>query len=294
MGDASLPSGRGARPPRVEALSGLKRDTRRVVGRRRAGTSRVVLKAHFGRAIIRAVGADARLDVIGNEVNVAATLPARTVSLSTEAFRRLENGKRGGFKSTPRRWCTSRWTMHGLGPGRRCKSERIQGVGGRPVSSVFFLAPDHSWTLVHYRGRPRSPTLLVRTHSTKREEIPYAVTESTWLKPGSGVYHRQHSHDDRGFHLGGWTTAPRARQQAMDPVRDRVTARSYRSVSPEGKADVSSAKKLAQLTAITSFVRATEFVMKSGWGDVPGAGGSESGRGRGLVPPRSSRPRKPK
>jgi hypothetical protein len=36
--------------------------------------------------------------VIGNEVNVAATLPARTVSLSTEAFRRLENGKRGGFK----------------------------------------------------------------------------------------------------------------------------------------------------------------------------------------------------
>jgi hypothetical protein len=36
--------------------------------------------------------------VIGNEVNVAATLPARTVSLSAEAFRRLENGARRAFK----------------------------------------------------------------------------------------------------------------------------------------------------------------------------------------------------
>jgi len=46
--------------------------------------SRVILKAHFGRAVIGPFGTDARFDVIGNEVNVAATLPARTVSLSAE------------------------------------------------------------------------------------------------------------------------------------------------------------------------------------------------------------------
>jgi len=60
--------------------------------------SRIVLKAHFGRAIAGPFGADARFDVIGNEVNVAATLPARTVSLSAEAFRRLDTESRHAFK----------------------------------------------------------------------------------------------------------------------------------------------------------------------------------------------------
>jgi class 3 adenylate cyclase len=81
----------------VEALPALKRD----IDAWWAGKgwdSRVVLKAHFGRAVVGPFGADARFDVIGNEVNVAATLPARTVSLSAEAFRCLEAGSRRAFK----------------------------------------------------------------------------------------------------------------------------------------------------------------------------------------------------
>lgn len=50
------------------------------------------------RVVVGPFGAEARFDVIGNEVNVAATLPARTVSLSAEAFRRLKSGKRRAFK----------------------------------------------------------------------------------------------------------------------------------------------------------------------------------------------------
>jgi len=60
--------------------------------------SRVVVKAHFGPAIAGAFGADGRFDVIGNEVNIAATLPARTVSVSAEAFRRLESDARRAFQ----------------------------------------------------------------------------------------------------------------------------------------------------------------------------------------------------
>lgn len=57
-----------------------------------------MVKAHFGRAVAGPFGADGRFDVIGNEVNVAATLPARTVSLSVEAFRCLESGERRAFR----------------------------------------------------------------------------------------------------------------------------------------------------------------------------------------------------
>ena len=60
--------------------------------------SRVVVKAHFGRAVAGPFGRGEHFDVIGTEVNVAATLPARTVSLSAEAFRRLENGDRRAYK----------------------------------------------------------------------------------------------------------------------------------------------------------------------------------------------------
>ena len=79
----------------VEALPALKRDIDAWWGAK-GWDSRVVFKAHFGRAVIGPFGADARF--VGNEVNVAATLPARTVSLSAEAFRRLENGKRRAFR----------------------------------------------------------------------------------------------------------------------------------------------------------------------------------------------------
>lgn len=58
----------------------------------------MILKAHFGRAVIGPFGTAARFDVIGNEANVAATLPARPVSLSAEAFRCLESGKRKALR----------------------------------------------------------------------------------------------------------------------------------------------------------------------------------------------------
>ena len=59
---------------------------------------RVVVKAHFGRAAVGPFGQDEHFDVVGSEVNVAATLPARTVSLSAEAFRCLKNGERKAYK----------------------------------------------------------------------------------------------------------------------------------------------------------------------------------------------------
>lgn len=52
----------------------------------------------LGRAVAGPFGRDERFDVIGNEVNVAATLPARTLSLSAEAFRCLASAERAGFK----------------------------------------------------------------------------------------------------------------------------------------------------------------------------------------------------
>ena len=97
MGDAFLAVWPEAAPARGGGAVRPEAGHRRVVGGE-GWDSRVVLKAHFGRAIIGPFGGDARLDVIGNEVNVAATLPARTVSLSAEAFRRLESDRRRGFK----------------------------------------------------------------------------------------------------------------------------------------------------------------------------------------------------
>ena len=60
--------------------------------------SALVVKAHFGRAVAGPFGASGAFDVIGNAVNTAARLPARTVSLSAEAFRCLEKEERTGFK----------------------------------------------------------------------------------------------------------------------------------------------------------------------------------------------------
>jgi class 3 adenylate cyclase len=98
MGDAFLAVWPEARAGAgAAALPGLKRDLD-AWWAARGWDSRLVLKAHFGRAVAGSFGADGRFDVIGNEVNVAATLPARTVSLSAEAFRRLENGARRAFK----------------------------------------------------------------------------------------------------------------------------------------------------------------------------------------------------
>jgi len=81
----------------VAALPGLKRDID-AWWAARGWDSRVVVKAHFGRAAMGPFGRDEHFDVVGSEVNVAATLPARTVSLSAEAFRCLENGERKAYK----------------------------------------------------------------------------------------------------------------------------------------------------------------------------------------------------
>jgi len=81
----------------VAALPALKRDID-AWWAAQGWDSRVVVKAHFGRAVIGPFGAHEHLDVIGSEVNVAATLPVRTVSLSAEAFRCLQNGDRKAYK----------------------------------------------------------------------------------------------------------------------------------------------------------------------------------------------------
>lgn len=94
MGDAFLAvwaeerAGAGA-----AALPALKRDID-AWWAARGWDSRVVVKAHFGRAVAGPFGQGERFDVIGSEANLAATLPARTVSLSAEAFRCLESGER--------------------------------------------------------------------------------------------------------------------------------------------------------------------------------------------------------
>ncbi|HEY7870800.1 MAG TPA: adenylate/guanylate cyclase domain-containing protein [Methylomirabilota bacterium] len=81
----------------VAALAGVKRDID-AWWAARGWDSRVVVKAHFGRVVAGAFGREAHFDVIGNQVNVAATLPARTLSLSAEAFRCLESDGRKAFK----------------------------------------------------------------------------------------------------------------------------------------------------------------------------------------------------
>ena len=73
-----------------------------------------------------------------------------------------------------------------------------------------------------------------------------------------------------GFSWGGWTTSTTARQQAMIQADTAVTTALVPICLAGRKADVSSAKKLAQLTAITSSYEQTEFVMKSGWATFPG------------------------
>jgi dienelactone hydrolase len=73
-----------------------------------------------------------------------------------------------------------------------------------------------------------------------------------------------------GFSWGGWTTSTTARQQAMIQSDIAVTAALVPICLAGKKTDVASAKKIAQLTAITSSYEQTEFVMKSGWATFPG------------------------
>jgi hypothetical protein len=94
---------------------------------------------------------------------------------------------------------------------------------------------------------------------------------TTWLKPGIwGVVIGSILTMIVGFSWGGWTTSSTARQQAMIQSDGAVTAALVPICLAGKKADVSYAKKLAQLTAITSSYEQTEFVMKTGWATFPG------------------------
>ncbi|MBI2923645.1 MAG: adenylate/guanylate cyclase domain-containing protein [Planctomycetes bacterium] len=83
----------------IEALAALKADTDASFARQ-GWDSRLVVKAHFGTAVAGPFGpkGDERYDLIGNAVNIAATLPARTFALSLDAFRKLSPEARKRFK----------------------------------------------------------------------------------------------------------------------------------------------------------------------------------------------------
>ena len=73
-----------------------------------------------------------------------------------------------------------------------------------------------------------------------------------------------------GFNWGGWTTSTTARQQAMIQADTAVTTALVPICLAGKRADAVYAKKLGELTAITSSYEQTEFVMKTGWATFPG------------------------
>ncbi len=73
-----------------------------------------------------------------------------------------------------------------------------------------------------------------------------------------------------GFSWGGWTTSSTAHQVAMKQADAAVTMALVPICLAGEKADVARAKKLGELTAITSSWEQTEFVMKTGWATFPG------------------------
>lgn len=98
MGDAFLavwPEERASAG--TAALPALKRDID-AWWSEKGWDSRIVVKAHFGTVVAGAFGAEGAYDVIGNQVNIAATLGARTIALSPEAFRCLGEAERKAWK----------------------------------------------------------------------------------------------------------------------------------------------------------------------------------------------------
>jgi hypothetical protein len=92
-----------------------------------------------------------------------------------------------------------------------------------------------------------------------------------WLKPGIwGAVVGSILTMIVGFNWGGWTTGSTARQVAMTQAEAAVTAALVPICLAGEKADVTRAKKLGELTAITSSYEQTEFVMKTGWATFPG------------------------
>ena len=73
-----------------------------------------------------------------------------------------------------------------------------------------------------------------------------------------------------GFSWGGWTTSSTARQVATQQTDVAVSAALLPICMAAWKADSGHAKKLSELTAMTSSYDQTEFVMKAGWATFPG------------------------
>jgi hypothetical protein len=95
--------------------------------------------------------------------------------------------------------------------------------------------------------------------------------QRTWLKPGVwGVVIGSILTMIVGFSWGGWTTSSTANQMAMKQTEAAVTAALVPICIAGEKADAARAKKLGELTAITSSWEQTEFVMKTGWATFPG------------------------
>jgi hypothetical protein len=92
-----------------------------------------------------------------------------------------------------------------------------------------------------------------------------------WLKPGIwGVVIGSILTMIVGFSWGGWTTSSTTRQMAARQADSAVTEALVPICLAREKADVASAKKLAELKAFTASYEQTDFVMKTGWATFPG------------------------
>jgi hypothetical protein len=95
--------------------------------------------------------------------------------------------------------------------------------------------------------------------------------QHAWFKPGVwGAVIGSVLTMIAGFSWGGWTTSSTAHQLAMQQADAAVTAALVPICLAGEKADAARAKKLGELTAITSSWEQTEFVMKTGWATFPG------------------------
>ena len=92
-----------------------------------------------------------------------------------------------------------------------------------------------------------------------------------WLKPGVwGAVIGSILTMIVGFNWGGWMTNSTAHAVALKQADAAVTTALVPVCLAGEKADVARAKKLGELTAITSSWEQTEFVMKTGWATFPG------------------------
>ena len=95
--------------------------------------------------------------------------------------------------------------------------------------------------------------------------------QRAWMKPGIwGAVIGSILTMIVGFSWGGWTTSSGAQQVAMRQADAAVTAALLPICLAGEKTDVTRAKKLGELKAITSSWEQTEFVMKAGWATFPG------------------------